>query len=153
MDDVVRRGALLLGSLALLAAIPVFASARPGPPPVWSSSVASPPLTPGKTATFVYSATTADTLVLTVTLKQLPPSLQLLRAGSTGYRLAGKSPTWTLLFAAGAESTKKLLWRVQVARSARVGTRLCLTLRQVARGPRAGQDVLPGRVCATVTRA
>jgi hypothetical protein len=153
MDNVVRRGALLLASLALLAGIPVFASARPGPPPVWSSSVASPPLTPGKAATFVYSATTADTLVLAVTLKQLPPTLQLLRAGSTGFRLAGKSPTWTLLFAAGAESTKKLLWRVQVARSARVGTRLCLTFREVARGARGGPDVLSGRVCATVTRA
>lgn len=153
MDIVVRRGALLLASLALLAAIPVFASARPGPAPVWSSSVAVPRLTPGATATFVYSATTADTLVLTVTLKQLPPSLSLLRAGSTGYRLVGKSPTWTLLFAAGAESTKRLLWRVQVARSARVGARLCLTLRQVARGARGGPEVVPGRVCTTVTRA
>jgi hypothetical protein len=153
MDNMVRRGALLLAPLALLAAIPVFASAGPGPGPVWSSSVASPRLTPGTAATFVYSATTADTLVLSVTLKQLPPSLQLLRTGSTGYRLASKSPTWTLLFAAGAKSTKKLLWRVQVARSARVGTRLCLTLRQVARGARGGPDVVPGRVCATVTRA
>lgn len=153
MDIVLRRGALLLASLALLVAVPVFASARPVPPPVWSSSVAIPRLTPGTTATFVYSATTADTLVLTVTLKQLPPPLRLLRAGSTGYRLTGKSPTWTLLFAAGEESTKKLLWRVQVARSAQVGTRLCLTLRQVARGARSGPDVVTARVCTTVTRA
>ena len=153
MAVVVRRGALLLASLAVLAAVPVFASAGPAPPPVWSSSVAIPRLTPDATTTVVYSATTADTLVLTVTLQQLPPSLKLLRAGSTSYRLAGKTPTWTLLFAAGEKSTKKLLWRVQVARSARVGTRLCLALKQVARGARGGPDVVPVRVCTTVKRA
>ena len=104
MEIVLRRGALLLASLALLAAVPVFASARPSPAPIWTSSAAIPRLIPGATTTVVYSATTADTLVLTVALKQVPPSLQLLRAGSSGYRLAGKSPTWTLLFASGSES-------------------------------------------------
>ena len=149
-----RRGALLLASLALLGAVPVFASARRGPAPVWSSSVAIPRLIPGATTTIVYSATTADTLVLTVALEQVPASLQLLRAGSTGYRLAGKSPTWTLLFASGAASTKNLLWRVRVARSARVGRRVCLELRQVARGAGGGApDVVPERVCARVTPA
>jgi hypothetical protein len=154
MEMVLRRGALVLASLALLAGIPVLASARPAPPPVWSSSVVIPTLTPGATTTVVYSATTADTLVLTVALKQLPPSLQLVRTGSTGNRLAGKSPTWTLLFASGAESTKRLLWRVRVASSARVGSRLCLALRQGARGAGGGApDVVPRRVCATVARA
>lgn len=149
-----RRAALLVASLALLAAVPVFASARPGPAPVWSSSVVIPRLAPGTTTTVVYSATTADTLVLTVALERLPPSLQLLRTGSTGYRLAGKSPTWTLLFASGAASTKQLLWRVRVARSARIGSRLCLELRQVARGAGGGApDVVPERVCARVTPA
>ena len=152
MDIRLRRGALLLASLALLTAVPVLADARPAPPPVWSSSVATPRLTPGHTATFVYSATTADTLVLTVSVKQLPDALRLLRAGSTSYRLDGKRPTWTLLFAAGPESTKRLVWRVRVARSARAGSRLCLTLRQVARGASGGPDVVPGRVCATVVR-
>jgi hypothetical protein len=154
MDTRLRRGALLLASLALLATVPVLASARPAPTPVWGSSIASPRrLTPGSATTFTYAATTTDTLVLTVAIRQLPPSLRLLRTGSTGYMLTGQSPTWTLLFAAGPESTKRLVWRFRVAGSARPGSALCFTVRQVARGAGGPPDVVSERVCTAVARA
>ena len=148
-----RYRSICIGALLLLAALVPAAGARPGPPAIWSSTLVAPKLVPARTGVFVYRATTADALSLTVTLEKLPPQLRLLRLGSTPYRLVGGRATWTLNFPAGEGITSRIGIRVGVARTARVGGTVCINLRQIAESGGGVPEIVPKRVCRVVQRA
>jgi hypothetical protein len=146
-----RRRLTCLSAL-LLAALAPAAGARPGPPAVWSSTLTAPRLVAERTGSYVYGATSADALHLTVTLEKLPPQLRLLRIGSTPYRLVAGRATWSLNFPAGEGITNRIAVRVRVAAAARVGSTVCVTLRQVAESGGGVPEVVPKRACAKVQR-
>jgi hypothetical protein len=133
-----------------LAALAPGAGARPGPPAVWSSTLTAPRLVPGRTGSYVYRATSADALHLTITLEKLPLQLRLLRIGSTPYRLVAGRATWTLNFPAGEGITNRIAIRVRLAATARVGSTVCLALRQVAESGDGVPEVVPRRACVKV---
>ena len=142
---------VVVTALAVASLTPV-AGAKPGPPAVWGSTLVAPRLVPGRVGTYVYTATSGDALQLTVTLEKLPLQLRLLRIGSTPYRLVAGRATWTLQFPPGEGLTNRIAIRVRTAATARVGSTICVTLRQVAESGGGVPEVVPKRVCRLVQR-
>ena len=111
---------------------------RPPPPPDWSSRLSQPVLRPGALVTYRYQATSADPLQLRVSVTALPHQL----------RLAGRA-TWLLEFPGDATVTRRAGIRIRIRSTARVGSKLCLTLRQRALNVGA-DDLVAKRVCGLV---
>jgi len=127
------------------------AGGRPPPPPDWSAHVAPPTLVQGAIATYVYRVTSSDAFDLRVSLWRLPSQLTLVKTGTSRHAIADGRPTWQLAFPGGraGEVERTFRLRVKVAPTARVGSRLCLTLRQVS-SYGGVPDVVAMPVCATV---
>jgi hypothetical protein len=139
----------VLGAV-LLSALPSSQPAgKPPPPPDWSAQVRAAPLERGATALFTYRAGSGDAFDLRVTLRPLPRGLRFVRAGSSPSRLVGGRPTWTREFPGRRAVVRSVRIAVRVQTGVAPGTRLCLTLRQVATNGGV-PDVVPLRACSTV---
>jgi hypothetical protein len=143
--------ALPLAALGVLSFAALDAGGRPPPPPDWSAHVAQPTLVPGTVATYEYGVTSSDAFVMRVSLLKLPPQLALVPTGTSRHAMADGRPMWALEFPGGRAGrlTRTFRLRVKVAPSARVGSKLCVTLRQVA-SYGGVPDVVELPVCATV---
>jgi hypothetical protein len=143
--------ALPLAALGVLSFAALDAGGRPPPPPDWSAHVAPPVLVPGAVVTYEYRVTSSDAFDLRVSLLKLPPQLALVKTGTSRYLVADGRPTWDLAFAGGRAGrvARTFKLRVKVLATARVGSRLCVTLRQVASNG-GMPDVVALPVCATV---
>jgi hypothetical protein len=143
--------ALPLAALGVLSFAALDAGGRPPPPPDWSAHVAPPTLAPGAVVTYVYRLTSSDAFDMRVSLLKLPPQLMLVQRGTSRHALEDGRPTWRLALPGGraGEVTRTFSLRVKVAPTARVGSRLCVTLRQVASNGGV-PDVVALPVCATV---
>jgi len=108
-----------------------------------------PPLERGAQAAFTYSAHSADAFDLRVTLNPLPRGLRFVRAASSPFRLVGGRPTWARAFPGRRTVVRTVRIAVRVEPGVRPGTRLCLTLRQVATNGGA-PDVVGLRACSSV---
>ncbi|HWN22491.1 MAG TPA: hypothetical protein VNP93_10995 [Gaiellaceae bacterium] len=138
---------LAASALSALAAAPP--ADRPPPPPDWSAQVRAAALERGAQAVFTYRASSADAFDLRVTLRPLPRGLRFVRAASSPFRLVGGRPTWAREFPGRQTIVRSVRIAVRVEPGASPGTRLCLTLRQVASNGGA-PDVVPLRACSSV---
>lgn len=141
--------ALPLAALGVLSFAALDAGGRPPPPPDWSAHVAPPELVPGAVATYEYRVTSTDAFDMRVSLLKLPPHLTLVPTGTTRHVIADGRPTWQLAFPGTGHVARTFKLRVKVHPKARVGSRLCVTLRQVASNG-GMPDVVALPVCATV---
>lgn len=138
---------LAASALSALAAAPP--ADRPPPPPDWSAQLDAPRLERAATTVFTYRAGSSDALELRVTLLPLPRGLLFVRTQSSPSKLVGGRPTWARRFPGRTPAVRSVRIAVRTAAGASQGTRLCLTLRQVASNGGA-PDVVPLRACASV---
>jgi hypothetical protein len=124
---------------------------RPPPPAEWASRISGPRLAAGSSATFVYRASSADALRLTVSLQPLPKDLRLVRSRTTPYATFAGRPRWELRFPGRSATERRITLRIRVLPTAPVGRRLCFTLLQVASNGGVA-DVVPRSACARVNR-
>jgi hypothetical protein len=131
---------VLTAAVAALGLAGAASADRPGPPPEWSSRLSQPLLRPGALVTYRYEATSADPLPLRVYVTTLPRQLRLAGPGS-----------WLLGFPGDTAVTRRAAIKIRVRSTARVGTSICLTLRQHALNHGA-DDFVAKRVCGRVRR-